>query len=74
MMMMTPAQYNLMAITIQDLLRSPHLRSHERKDVEALLAVILDLEELDPDAPMGIYTPTPYHQTGRTDPQQNKEE
>lgn len=74
MMMMTPTQYDLMAITIQDLLASPHLRSYAREDVETLLAVLLDLEELDPDAPMGIYTPTPYHQTGGTDPQQNKEE
>lgn len=73
-MMMTPTQYDLMAITIQDLLASPHLRSYDREDVETLLAVLLDLDEYDPDAPMGIYTPTPYHQTGGTNPQQNKEE
>ena len=66
MMMMTPTQYDLMAITIQDLLASPHLRSYAREEVETLLAVLLDLEELDPDTPMGIYTPTPYHQTGGT--------
>ena len=74
MIMMTPTQYDLMMITIQDLLASPHLRSYTRQHVENLLVMLLDLEEHDPDTPKGIYTPTSYHQTGGTDPQQNKEE
>ena len=51
-----------------------HLRCDCDYDWDADGNLVVDLEEPNPDTPMGIYTPTSYHQTGGTDSQQNKEE
>lgn len=74
MMMMTPTQYDEIMIAVEHLLADPNLKAASRFDVQFIQEILRNLEEHDPDTPKGIYTPTPYHQTGGTDPQQNKEE